>query len=131
MLIAIDTATKYLGLALYDNQQLIAEQLWRTGNKHNLILAPSIQQMLDTCDVSPSDLTMVAVANGPGSYTGLRIGVALAKGLATVNQLPLIGISTLDIIAIGQHFSNTRHRLLAILPAGRGRIIAGEYRVKK
>jgi len=131
MLIAIDTATKYLGLALYDDNVLLAEQMWRTGNKHNLILAPTIEQLLQTCDVNTSDLTMVAVASGPGSYTGLRIGVAMAKGLAAVRNLPLIGVNTLDIIAAGQTFSNTKHRLLCILPAGRGRIISGEYRVKK
>jgi tRNA threonylcarbamoyladenosine biosynthesis protein TsaB len=131
MLIAIDTATKYLGLALYHEDALIAEQMWRTGNKHNLILASSIEQMLTMCDVSPSELTMIAVANGPGSYTGLRIGVAMAKGMASVNNLPLIGVNTLDIIAAGQSFSNTKHRLLCILPAGRGRVIAGEYKVKK
>ena len=131
MLIAIDTATKYLGLALYHEDVLVAEQMWRTGNKHNLILAPSIQHMMAMCDVTASDLTMVAVASGPGSYTGLRIGVALAKGMAAVNQLPLIGVSTLDIIAAGQTFSNTKHRLLCVLPAGRGRIISGVYRIKK
>ncbi|MGB7338205.1 MAG: tRNA (adenosine(37)-N6)-threonylcarbamoyltransferase complex dimerization subunit type 1 TsaB [Phototrophicaceae bacterium] len=131
MLIAIDTATQYLGLALYHEDALIAEQTWRTGNKHNLILASTIQHMLHICDVNPDDLSMIAVAKGPGSYTGLRIGVALAKGLASVNQLPLIGINTLDIIAAGQPFANTKHRLLCILPAGRGRVIVGEYQVKK
>lgn len=131
MLIAIDTATKYLGLALYHEDALIAEQMWRTGNKHNLMLAPSIEHMMAMCDVTASDLTMVAVTNGPGSYTGLRIGVALAKGLAMVNNLPLIGVSTLDITAAGQTFSNTKHRLLCVLPAGRSRIISGEYQVKK
>lgn len=131
MLIAIDTATKYLGLALYHEDALIAEQMWRTGNKHNLVLAPSIQHMMAMCDVTASDLTMVAVANGPGSYTGLRIGVALAKGMAMVNNLPLIGVNTLDITAAGQTFSNTKYRLLCILPAGRRKIIYGEYRVKK
>ncbi|GAB5494712.1 MAG: tRNA (adenosine(37)-N6)-threonylcarbamoyltransferase complex dimerization subunit type 1 TsaB [Phototrophicaceae bacterium] len=128
MLIAIDTATKYLGLALYDEQTLIAEQMWRTGNKHNALLAPSIQQLLDTCSVNTSDLTMVAVANGPGSYTGLRIGVAMAKGLAAVKQLPLIGVNTLDIIANGQNIDEIAYPLLCVLPAGRKRIIVGEYR---
>lgn len=131
MLIAIDTATQYLGLALYHDNALIAEQTWRTGNKHNLMLASTIQQMLHVCDVQPDDLSLVAVAKGPGSYTGLRIGVALAKGLASVNQLPLIGVDTLDIVASAQTFSNTKHRLICILPAGRKRVIAGEYQVKK
>ena len=131
MLIAIDTATQYLGLALYHEDILVAEQTWRTGNKHNLILASTIHHMLHVCDVAPDDLSLVAVAKGPGSYTGVRIGVALAKGLASVNQLPLIGVDTLDIIAAAQTFTNTKHRLICILPAGRGRVIAGEYHVKK
>lgn len=131
MLLAIDTATKLLGLALYDGESLLAEQFWRTNNKHNLILATSIEQILDICDVNTDDLTVIAVANGPGSYTGLRIGVALAKGMASARQLPLIGINTLDIIAAGQTFTDARHVLLCVLQAGRGRVIVGEYHVKK
>lgn len=131
MLLAIDTATKMLGLALYDGETLLAEQMWRTGNKHNTILAPSIAHMLAMCDVATEDLTLIAVANGPGSYAGLRIGVALAKGMAAVNTLPLIGVNTLDIIAAGQPFSNTRHQLICVVQAGRKRIIAGVYQVKK
>lgn len=127
MLIAIDTATKYLGLALYDEQSLIAEQMWRTGNKHNTLLAPSIENLLQICDVRASDITMVAVANGPGSYTGLRIGVAMAKGLASVRQLPLIGVNTLDVIARGQTTNDSNDTLLCAIQAGRKRIIVGEY----
>lgn len=131
MLLAIDTATRILALALHDGETLIGEQMWRTANRHNTLLAPSVQQMLDICDVSVDDLTAIAVTNGPGSYTGLRIGVAFAKGMAASNHLPLIGVNTLDMVAAGQPFRNTRTRLLAVIPAGRGRIIAGEYRVKK
>ncbi|MEO0595618.1 MAG: tRNA (adenosine(37)-N6)-threonylcarbamoyltransferase complex dimerization subunit type 1 TsaB [Chloroflexota bacterium] len=131
MLLAIDTATKMLGLALHAGDTLIAEKMWRTGNKHNMILAPTIEHMLTICDVDKSDLTMIAVANGPGSYAGLRIGVALAKGMAAVKNLPLIGVSTLDIIAAGQTFTNTRHQLICVVQAGRKRIIAGVYQVKK
>jgi len=131
MLLAIDTATKILALALHDGKSLIGEQMWRTANRHNTLLAPSVQQMLDICDVSVKDLTAVAVTTGPGSYTGLRIGVAFAKGIAAANYLPLIGVNTLDTIAAGQPFQNTKTLLLTVIPAGRGRIIAGEYRVKK
>ena len=131
MLLAIDTATRSMSLALHDGKTLIAEQIWRTGNQHNTLLAPSVRQMMEVCDVSIDDLSAIAVTKGPGSYTGLRIGVAFAKGVAAVNRLPLIGISTLDMLAAGQPFQNTRYRLLAMLQAGRGRIIAGVYRVKK
>lgn len=131
MLLAIDTATKYLGLALHDGHTLLAEQAWRTGNRHNELLAVTIQQMLAASEVTVDDLTLIAVANGPGSYTGLRIGVAMAKGLASAKQLPLIGVSTLDALAAAQPFHHTRHRLIAVVEAGRGRVIAGTYHVKK
>src|SRR5690606_20526166 len=111
MLLAIDTATRSLSLALHDGDTVIAEQMWRTGNRHNALLAPAIQQMMDVCDVTMQDITAIAVTTGPGSYTGLRIGVAFAKGLAAVNNLPLIGVSTLDMLAAGQPFQNARYKL--------------------
>lgn len=131
MLLAIDTATRLLGLALHDGDNLIAEQTWQTKNRHNTLLAPSINHLFDVCDVSRDDLMAVAVSVGPGSYTGLRIGIALAKGIAATRNLPLVGVSTLDMLAVGQPFQNTRYGLLAVVPAGRGRIIAAEYRAKK
>jgi len=131
MLLAIDTATRYMSLALHDGQTLIGEQTWRTANRHNALLAPSLAQMLDICDVKMDDLSVIAVTHGPGSYTGLRIGVSFAKGIAAVKQLPLIGISTLDMIAVGQPVQSTRYKLLVVIQAGRGRIIAAQYRVKK
>jgi tRNA threonylcarbamoyladenosine biosynthesis protein TsaB len=131
MLLAIDTATRFMSLALHDGKTLIAEQTWRIGNQHNSLLAPSVHHTLTVCEVSVRELTVIAVTKGPGSYSGLRIGVAFAKGMAAVNKLPLLGISTLDMLVAGHPFQNTRYKLLAILQAGRGRIIAGEYRVKK
>lgn len=131
MLLAIDTATNYLNLALHDGTTLLAEQSWHVGKQHNALLAESVQHMLHVCDVTSQEITVLAVATGPGSYSGLRIGVALAKGLAAARSLPLVGVSTLDTLAVGQPFQNTRYRLLAVIQAGRKRIISGEYRVKK
>lgn len=130
-LLALDTATRSMSLALHDGQTLIAEQTWRAGNRHNHRLAPAIDALLCDCDLAISDLTAIAVATGPGSYTGLRIGVALAKGMAGAGDLPLVGVTTLDILAVAHPFQNARARLLAVVQAGRGRIIAGEYQVKK
>ncbi|MGB1288694.1 MAG: tRNA (adenosine(37)-N6)-threonylcarbamoyltransferase complex dimerization subunit type 1 TsaB [Aggregatilineales bacterium] len=131
MLLALDTATDYMSLALHDGTSLIAEQSLRTGRRQNTLLAGAIEQMMQVCKIDMADLTALAVATGPGSYTGLRVGVALAKGMAGIGNLPLVGMSTLDILAAGQPFQNTRYELLAILQAGRTRIIAGRYRVKK
>lgn len=131
MLLALDTATQTMSLALHDGEALLAEQTWHSGNKHNQLLANAIQTMFAACDIGLDALTVLAVSTGPGSYTGLRVGVALAKGMAAVRDLPLVGVSSLDTLAAAHPFQNTRHHLLVVVQAGRGRIVAGRYRVKK
>jgi tRNA threonylcarbamoyladenosine biosynthesis protein TsaB len=120
VLLAIDTATKSIGLALHNGTELLAEHFWTTRGFHTVELAPEIALMLRRADRSVADLTAVAVAKGPGSYTGLRIGMALAKGLALAHNLRLVGISTLDIIARGQPPSDSP--LFTVIQAGRKRI---------
>jgi len=131
MLLAIDTATRIMSVALHSGENLLSECTLTIGRQHSEILAPLIQQMMEQSDVTSDDLTAMAVSIGPGSYTGLRIGVALAKGMAAVHDLPLVGISTLDTIAASQKFYNTRYTLVAVVPAGRGRVISNTYRGKK
>ncbi len=132
MLLAIDTATRLMSVAIYDGagDTLLAEQLVQAGNQHNTLLAPTVQHLLDVCGVTTTQLSAVAVAMGPGSYTGLRIGVAFAKGVASARRAPLIGVNTLDILAVGQPVY-PRSNLLAVIHAGRGRVIAATYQPKK
>jgi tRNA threonylcarbamoyladenosine biosynthesis protein TsaB len=130
VLLAIDTATRSLGLALYDGKTLLAEQMWMAGNQHNALLAPTIQQSLAICELTTAELSAIAVTYGPGSYTGLRIGVALAKGMAAAAHLPLIGVNTLDVLAVLQPIS-TKFHLVCVVHAGRGRVIASQYVTKK
>ena len=120
VLLAIDTATKSIGLALHNGTELQAEHFWVTRGFHTVELAPEIALILRRARRSVADLTAVAVAKGPGSYTGLRIGMALAKGLALAHNLRLVGISTLDIIARGQPPSESP--LFTVIQAGRKRI---------
>jgi tRNA threonylcarbamoyladenosine biosynthesis protein TsaB len=127
MLLAIDTATRLMSLALHDGQQILAETTWHTANNHTAELAPGILALLDRCHLTLADLDALAVSIGPGSFTGLRIGVALAKGVAAANKLPLVGVSTLDTLAAAQP-QYPRHALVAVVEAGRGRIIAATYR---
>jgi tRNA threonylcarbamoyladenosine biosynthesis protein TsaB len=129
-LLAVDTATRALALALYDGHTVLAEQYWQAGSQHNALLAPAAQQMMTACGLAPADLSAVAVAQGPGSYMGLRIGMAFAKAVAAARGLPLIGVATLDILA-AQHPISTRNRLLAVAQAGRGRIIAAQYHTRR
>ena len=125
MLLAIDTATRMISLALHDGDRLHAEATWETANHHTVELAPAVDTMLRRAKLSIADLQAVAVALGPGSFTGLRIGLGLAKGLAVARGLTLLGIPTLEILAKGQPpFDGT---LIAVLQAGRGRICAQSF----
>jgi tRNA threonylcarbamoyladenosine biosynthesis protein TsaB len=123
--LAIDTATQYAGLALYDQSGVRAEEAWHAGRNHTIELMPRIVRMLQTGGLEVTELAAFAVALGPGSFTGLRIGLAIAKGLALPHKLPLIGIPTLDITAYPWRDSGIK--VWAIAQAGRGRILATCY----
>jgi len=125
MLLAIDTSTQWMGLALFDGAQVIGEMIWQTHNHHTVELAPAVRELLVRCGLQPTDLKAIGVALGPGSFTSLRIGLAVAKGMALALHLPVVGIPTLDIVAAAEPLSE--YSLAAILQAGRGRLAVGMY----
>ncbi len=125
MLLALDSATRTLSLALHDGQRIRAELTWETANAHTVELTPAVAELLRRAALTVIDLTHLAVAQGPGSFSGLRIGIGFAKGLALALAVPLIAVPTLDIVAGAQPpFAGT---LLAVAQAGRGRVCAGRY----
>jgi len=126
MLLAVDTSTQTMGLALYDGSQALAETYWRTQTHHTVELAPSAQDLLKKCGVASTSLTAVACALGPGSFTSMRIGLAFAKGLAFSLSIPLLGIPTFDFLVATQPLLDIP--LAAVLPAGRGRLAVGWYK---
>jgi tRNA threonylcarbamoyladenosine biosynthesis protein TsaB len=126
MLLALDTSTKQAGIALYDGARgLIAEYNWHSANRHTEELMPAVAQMLAQARAVPGDLIAIAVALGPGSFTGLRVGLAAAKGLALAHGRPLLGISTLDAVAY-PHQSQPAP-VIAVIQAGRGRVFWAPY----
>ena len=126
MLLAIDTSTQAVGVALYNGVQIVSERIWLSQQFHTVELAPSVSATIDQAGISISDLKAVAVAIGPGSFTGLRIGLALAKGMALAGKLAIVGIPSLDILVASQPID--KKPLAAILQAGRGRIAVGWYK---
>ncbi len=126
MLLALDTATTRASIALHDGMTLRAECTWESANRHTVTLLPRIVELLAASDLTARDLTAIGVCNGPGSYTGVRIGVAVAKGLASSRKLPLVGITTLDILAAAQ--PQDSRPLYAVFWAGRTRIGYARYR---
>jgi len=99
MLIAIDTSTRLIGVALYDGVQIVSEMVWLSQQYHTVELAPTVSSLIDRAGIPLSDLKVVVVALGPGSFTGLRIGISLAKGMALAGRLAIVGIPTLDVLA--------------------------------
>ncbi|MCR4408510.1 MAG: tRNA (adenosine(37)-N6)-threonylcarbamoyltransferase complex dimerization subunit type 1 TsaB [Anaerolineae bacterium] len=125
MLVAIDTATRFASLALYDGLVVRAEESWQSSDNHTVELMPSLVRMMARQHVSVQALRGVAVALGPGSFTGLRIGLAVAKGLALAQDIPLLGVPTLDVLAYIH--AGQRLPICAVVRAGRGRVCAGHY----
>jgi tRNA threonylcarbamoyladenosine biosynthesis protein TsaB len=126
MLLALDTATRHISLALHDGLGLVAESSWLTAENHTVELAPNIALMLKRANLEPGQLRGLAVALGPGSYTGLRIGLGFAKGLALAHNTPLIGVPTFEILMRAQ--PKREGQVIAVIQAGRGRISVAEYR---
>ena len=129
MLLAVDTSTAQIGLALYDGELVNGEFAWRSSQRHTVELAPAISELLTRCGFTMEDVRALGVALGPGSFTSLRVGLALVKGLALARHLPLIGIPTLDILAAAQ--PSSRLPLAAAVQAGRGRLAVGWYKSSK
>ena len=101
LILAFETSAKAAGAALHDGTRLLAESYQNTGLTHSQTLMVMAQDLLQQCGRTPQDVTHVAVAAGPGSFTGVRIGVAAAKGFAWGGALPLYGVSTLEAMAKG------------------------------
>ena len=99
LILSLETSTTICSTALHDDRKLLSSKELLTPQSASSQLAPIIDQLLKDSKISSKEINAVAVASGPGSYTGLRIGVATAKGLCFALQIPLIAINTLELMA--------------------------------
>src|SRR5579872_7432794 len=99
LLLALDTSTRQASIALCSDEALSGEYSWDIGNNHSVELLLQIQYLVESCKKTMQDIDGLAVATGPGSFNGTRVAVATAKALAFALRKPLVGVSTLDIIA--------------------------------
>ena len=98
-LLAFESSAKAAGVAVLDDGRLLAEYFQNSGQTHSRTLMQMAEDLLDNCDLTPRDIDACAVADGPGSFTGVRIGVAAAKGFAWGREIPCYGVSTLEAMA--------------------------------
>ena len=99
LILAFETSAKAASVALHDGKKLLGESYQNTGLTHSQTLLVMAEDLLRQCGLSPKDVTAVAVAEGPGSFTGVRIGVAAAKGFAWGAELNCYGVPTLEAMA--------------------------------
>ncbi|MDQ0300416.1 tRNA threonylcarbamoyladenosine biosynthesis protein TsaB [Salibacterium salarium] len=124
-ILAIDTSTHVMGIALAEDDKLLAEYTTNFKKNHSLRLMPAINQMLTELEIDPKQLDAIAVAKGPGSYTGVRIGVTTAKTMAWSLGIPVYGISSLQMLA--RNGRNFQGLICPFMDARRDRIYTGLY----
>lgn len=123
--LAIDTSNYVLGVAIVDEEKVIGEVITNLPKNHSVRVMPTIEQLMKECGIKPKELERIVVAMGPGSYTGVRIGVTIAKTLAWSLQIPLVGVSSLEIVAAnGRHFNGF---ISPLFDARRGQVYTGLY----
>ncbi|WP_144603891.1 tRNA (adenosine(37)-N6)-threonylcarbamoyltransferase complex dimerization subunit type 1 TsaB [Algoriphagus algorifonticola] len=134
-ILSIETATDKLSIALHQSGQLLSMKELNEKGVHAEKIMELIDEVLDTTNLRASDLKAVAVSEGPGSYTGLRIGVSTAKGIAFALGLPLITVNTLQALAYQAKEENEDFRIIAMLDARRmevySQVFSNEGSVKR
>ncbi|MBI3522555.1 MAG: tRNA (adenosine(37)-N6)-threonylcarbamoyltransferase complex dimerization subunit type 1 TsaB [Chloroflexi bacterium] len=125
MLLALDTSTSWASVALFDGRTVLSEETWHAQRRHADELFPTIERILGHSGVALSGVDRLAVATGPGSFTGLRVAIAAAQGIARGTGAALAGVSTLDVLAYPHAAS--KQRTCSLLPAGRGEFYAAFY----
>lgn len=125
-ILAIDTSTETLGICFQNKKKQVVSLSLKMGFQHSVLLMPWVERILDQAGTAPSHLDMVICSLGPGSFTGLRIGLSTAKGLAAGAGCPLTGVCSLDAIAFG--FRQYRGVVVPVIDAKKDRFYAGFYR---
>lgn len=124
--LAIDTSTYVMGIAVVDGDKILGEMITNLQKNHSIRLMPSIVNLMEEVGIEPNELERIIVAHGPGSYTGVRIGVMTAKALAFALNIPIVGVSTLEVLAQnGRFFSGY---ICPFIDARRGQVYTGLYK---
>lgn len=126
MILTIDSSALVASVALADKEVIIAEYTMNLKRTHSQTILPMIDEMFKMTGVNKADLKAIAVTNGPGSFTGLRIGAATAKGIALAQNIPVIGVSTLKTMAYNFNYCN--RMICPMLDARRNHVFTGLYK---
>ncbi len=125
--LAMECATNTVGLALLDGEEILAEFHLALARHHAEILLPALEKLLHLSGIPMKKIDLLACTNGPGSFTGVRMGVSTVKGLALATGKPIVGVSTLETLAMNAFPSSLL--ICSLLDARRDQVYAGFYRM--
>lgn len=128
LILSIDSSATAASVALVDDNKLIGEFFINTELTHSRTLMPMIDSLLEVVGKAVSDIELIAVSTGPGSFTGVRIGVAAVKGLAFASDIPCMGVSTLESMAY--NLTLTDCVVCAVMDARRDQVYNAMFRIK-
>ena len=124
--LGIDTSSLATSVAVIEDNKLICEYTVNTKKTHSQKLMPMIENMLNISDLNINEIDLIAVCEGPGSFTGLRIAMATAKAIAHVNNLPIVGINSVELLAGNMNLCEKN--ICSILDAQRTQVYMGQYK---
>ena len=127
-ILALETSAKSVSAAVVENGAVLASAYQNTGLTHSRTLMPLVDGMLKAAELPLENVDLIAVAQGPGSFTGLRIGVAAAKGLAWAKDLPCCGVSTL--VAMAQNLRHLDGEIICAMDARRNQVYNAVFEAK-
>ncbi len=119
-ILAIESSAKAASVCIAEDGKILAEAFLNCGLTHSVTIMPSVEWLLQTAGLAMDDIDRIAITEGPGSFTGLRIGMAAVKGLAWSRDIPCVGVSTLEAAACGvAHIGGT---ICAVMDARAGQV---------
>jgi len=124
--LGIDTSSNAASIAIMDDTKLIAEYTINTKKTHSQKLMPMIKEMFNECDMKIDDIDLIGVCVGPGSFTGLRIGMATAKAISHVKNIPIVGVNSLESLAYNMSLSKCN--IYPIIDAQRNQVYTSKYK---
>ena len=126
IILAIDTATDAVSVAIANGKKLLASAHVTSDRRHAELLAPMVKNVCKQADISLREIDVVSVDVGPGLFTGMRVGIATAKTISQALEIPIVGISSLDVLA--RSVSTTERVVLTTINARRGELYWAMYR---
>ncbi|HEV2614148.1 MAG TPA: tRNA (adenosine(37)-N6)-threonylcarbamoyltransferase complex dimerization subunit type 1 TsaB [Gammaproteobacteria bacterium] len=129
-ILSLETSTEACSVALYADGKITAKYEI-APQKHAVLLLPYCDELLSAANITPADLSAIAFGRGPGSFTGVRIAAAATQGIAIAHDIPIIPVSTLQILAQAAYIKTAEEKILAGIDARMGEIYFGQYELNK